>query len=382
MSDEAGDTAGRTDEPAWPSAPGEVPAAATPPASTPMEPPTATTPTSEPAGWAPVPPPPGRKSRAGIVVGVILGAVVIVAGIVVGIVVLSGGDSFPDDDQRALIRAIPGSVTADDCTALSTGDNAVIAAVRCRVGNGAEIVTARQFAGVGDTNDGFEVDQDAVELSDSSTSDCIDRDKVEHDYDSNDGYSGRVLCYRKGGRSVIVWTNPDAGVVFTARRNDTRDVKLYEWWSAGISRRYPTTEEVDALKALAPESAEECQSARPLRGSIAAIRCDGVGDVSLYFTQYASTQEMADQYVSFLDDTGLEQGENAGTNTCPLEGAINVQGATTGRVFCTYDGSGEAPRIVFTDEATDVLVEVLGDDGEDGDALLVQWGVGSYDPVS
>ena len=296
---------------------------------------------------------------------------------------LSSSDSFPDDDQQALIRAIPGDVSADDCEAVAAEeDDAAIAGVRCRTDGGAEIVYARQFTGVDDTNAGLEEYEDIVELSDSTTSDCIDRDKVEHDYESNAGYSGRVLCYRAGGRSVIAWTDPDKKIVFSASRGDTQDVKLYRWWSAGIARRYPTVDEVNALKALAPESADDCQAARPLRGSIAAIRCDGAGDVSLYFTQYASTQDMVDQYVSFLDDTGLEQGENAETDTCPLEGAINVQGDTTGRVFCTYDGSGEAPRIVFTDESTDILAEVLGDDGDDGDQLLIQWGVGSYDPAS
>ncbi len=353
------DTAGRADAPAWPSAPAAGDASA-------------------PSGWAPVPPP--KKSRAGLVIGLILGALVLVGVLVVGLVVLSSsGDGFPSDDEQALIRAIPGPVKTDDCTSLSTSSEAVVAAVSCRVGDGADLVTARKFAGVRDTNKGFAVDEAVVELADD-TSDCIDRDKVEHDYDSNAGYSGRVLCYRKNGRSVIAWTHPEKGIVFTASRNDRRDVKLYRWWSAGIGRRYPTTDQVDALKELAPGSAKKCQSARPLRGSIAAIRCDGVGGVSLYFTQYASTQDMADQYVSFLGDAGLEQGQNAGTDTCPEEGAINARGETTGRVFCTYDGSGKAPRIVFTDEATDILAEVLGDDGEDGDQLLIQWGIGSYDP--
>ena len=359
------ESAGRADGPTWPSA--QV-AADGPDA----------TPAAEPPGWAPVPPP--KRSHAGLVIGLILGALVVVGVLVVGLVVLSSsGDGFPSDGQRALIRAIPGSVKTDDCTSLSTSSDAVVAAVSCRVGNGADLVTARKFADVDATNKGFGVDEGVVELSDD-TSDCIDRDKVEHDYTSNEGYSGRVLCYRRNGRSVLAWTHPGQGIVFTASRNDRQDVKLYRWWSAGIARHYPTTDEVDALKKLAPQSAKECQSARPLRGSVAAIRCDGAAGVSLYFTQYASTQDMADQYVTFLGDAGLEQGQNAGSATCPEEGAINVRGTTTGRVFCTYDGSGKAPRIVFTDEATDILAEVLGDDGGDGDQLLIQWGIGSYDP--
>jgi hypothetical protein len=339
---------------------------------------------SEPGGWAPAPPPRARTSRAGLVVGLIVGAVVVVGVVVVGLVVLlAGSDSFPDDGEAALIRAIPGTVRADDCEALhAEEDDAAIAGVRCRVRGGAEVVYARKYTGVDDTNAGLATYEDVVEISESGTSDCIDRDKVEHDYESNVGYSGRVLCYRAGGRSVIAWSNPDAEIVFSASRGDKQDVKLYRWWSAGIARRYPTTREVDALKALAPESAEECQSARPLRGSVAAIRCDGAEGASLSFTQYASTQDMADQYVSLLADTGLEQDENAGTGTCPLEGAINAGGETTGRVFCTYEGSGEAPRIVFTDKATDILAEVQGDDGGDGDQLLIRWGIGSYDPAS
>lgn len=367
----------RQEPPAEPS-PASPPPASTAPTGAAAPPPAVPPAPVADAGWDRPPAPVQKKSRVGLIVGLVVGALVVVAAVVVGVVVLTGGESFPNGDQKALIRSIPGRPKAADCKAISVTDPKPIAAVSCKLDGGADVVTAAKYADIKHMNAGFTHEEKVVKLSSSSTSDCIDRDRVEHDYDSADGSAGRALCYRKGGHAVVAWTNGDTKTVFRAQRNDKQDVRLYAWWANAVKRRYPTTEQVDALKALAPAGADECQSARPLRGSVAAIRCTNADGSGLYFTQFDTNQRMNAEYLSLRSGTDLSEGENVAAATCPFEGAVTTRGALSGRVFCTYDES--TPRIVYTDEPSSVLVEVIGDDHADGNALITEWRKGTYDP--
>ncbi len=356
-----------SEAPGWPSQPGGQP---------PVPPvPPVPEPGSDP-GWAPTPPGAAKKSRAGLVVGLIIGGLVVVGALVVGLVVLSGGESFPDDDQTSLIRAIPGRPKAAACKAITV--EGASAAVSCRVKGGADVVTAAQFDGVSGANKGFAAEEAVIEDSESD-GDCIDRNEVVHDYETVDGVDGRALCYRQNGRSVIVWTSPAAGIVFRASRDDKQDVQLYRWWADGIQRRFPTVEQLVDLKALAPAGFEDCEWFYEKGTATVATLCTNDAGQRLYYNQIDDPDDLLDEYVSLAEDAGLEEGQNFESATCPFEAQATTNGEATGRVFCAV-GDDDAPKLVYTDEPSGLLIEVYGAEGDDPAALVAEWRTGAFDP--
>ncbi|MGZ8753464.1 MAG: hypothetical protein ACXW1S_10835 [Acidimicrobiia bacterium] len=353
--------------PSWPSAPGEQPATA---------PPVATHRAAPAPGWSAPPVPAAKKSRVGLVVGLVVGALLVVGAVVVGVVVLASSESFPDDDQEGLIRAIPGEPRAAACKAITV--EGARAAVSCRVRGGADVVTAAQFDGITGANEGFAEEEAFVEGS-GTDGDCIDRNEVVHDYETIDGEGGRALCYRRRGRSVIAWTSPGAGIVLRATRGDKQDLQLYRWWADGIQRRFPTVDQLVDLKAVAPEGFDDCEWFYEKQAATVAIRCTDDNGLRLYYNQFDDSQDLLDEYVSQVDDDELGEGENAEAGTCPFEAQATTGGEPTGRVFCAIGADG-APKIVYTDEPSGLLIEVYGSEGDAADALVAEWRIGAFDP--
>lgn len=276
---------------------------------------------------------------------------VLFSGVAVFWRISDSGPSTATPDQDALLRsaAVPASVRAD-CQGTTRLPPGATDGLVCTPGQGADRVRFYRFSSDAALTDYFDEQVSEAGVDTDAEGDCSEVVDVEHAYATVRDLEGRVLCYRAGGRSTLVWTMPEALAVGVAERFDTDDQSLYDWWNlayqvqlSSANRRVElTVAEIELLRRIPPEVQPTCgpeDEADVLRGAVASLVCV-VADTDVFYTAFGSLAAMSEVYDEQIALAGIAAGSGGVTgSSCPGEGPYRVGTPNAGNMLCSLGDS-------------------------------------------
>jgi hypothetical protein len=275
-----------------------------------------------------------------------------------------------DPEQRALLQsaAVPGPLRGE-CDGTRGVPDGAVSAIVCTPVEGADVVRYYAFPNTDAMTAFYDARVEESGAARNAPDDCSQVVDVEHAFSTARNTSGRVACFRDGGRSMLLWTMPAVRAVGLAERDDVDDQSLYDWWNVSYlveidqAAEPELTADETALLEHIPESFRAtCQSTELLRGAVASLGCLS-GDSDVFYTSYSDVDAMSAVY------DAQREGAQVGTDTgranpadCPGEGPYRVGSPDEGRILCYLD-EGIA-RATWTDPQLVVLTEAIRRDDQ------------------
>jgi hypothetical protein len=143
--------------------------------------------------------------------------------------VTTGGISFPNEREQALLGHIP-TPLRDQCLRDKEPYKRAIAAVICAASSGASRIYYQAYETRADMSDEYAGILETENVSPGGGN-CEQGRVGDRMYSRGIGVTGSVACYHRKDRTTwIVWTHNELHIIALAYRNDRNIKVLTEWW--------------------------------------------------------------------------------------------------------------------------------------------------------
>ncbi len=376
-----------------------------------------------------IPAPPPRPCK-GLVLGGAVALILVAASAAAGVRAFNSASPaavenvFPNAAERELIGQAPVAFR-ETCV---RNEIAGAASVRCTSDQGAHEIVLTRFASQRAAEDAYNRQASRAGIS-RDTDDCGNSYRAEHAYEGERGVTGRVLCHRDNGSSVIAWVSDGEKLtLLSATRPDADHAQLYKWWVELVERRLlPGSQETPALQAApvpqaapppapgphppqaapasppqplpVPQAAPPPQPQAPaftpqqeeliahvpasfrstcrpsdddIRGAIAVVACGPTSGAGL--VKYVQFTDLRSMYRLYLRRAMLVRPPDGPTcDSVPpdfhAESRYQADGRGSGRHLCFTNDDGK-PQTEWTNE--DLLIYAAAE-GSDASALIAWW---------
>jgi hypothetical protein len=252
----------------------------------------------------------------------------------------------PAPDQVALAR-VPASLR-EDCQVVDTSIAGADSALSCRDSAG-RIAMTTLFATGPAASAAY-----ARDVSDSGASqaqgDCATAAGAEHRYPATGPARGRVLCYIRDDRAVIVWTDTKASTVGRAEAPVADDAALRRSWSEwmGADEAFPTADERALFDVAAGVGCVRApvDDLDAFPGAVAGVNCvpRGTGARAVSYYRFAALPDLRAAFTDRVSSAKAPSGVACATGAAP--GFLGTQrhdwlGVDLGQVLCQpgHDGT-------------------------------------------
>lgn len=246
-------------------------------------------------------------------------------------------------DQTDLAR-IPEALRAD-CRDTTTSMTGASSALACPDDAGHTAVTSL-FATGATASRAYRRAVDASGVG-RSQGDCVRDDRGEHRYPATGSPVGRVLCYVRAGKAVVVWLDDEARTVSRAEASDAAALRrAWSGWT-GTDRAFPTADERALLDVAAGTDCVRASAADldPYPAATAAVTCvpRGSGARSVTYYRFASPSALrngvSDRVKAAGADSGVRCADGAGSGFLGTA-RHDWLGVDLGQVLCRPESDG------------------------------------------
>ncbi|MQA77342.1 MAG: protein kinase [Streptosporangiales bacterium] len=247
-------------------------------------------------------------------------------------------------DQTTDLARIPAALRGD-CRAATTAMTGAASALSCPDDAGRTAVTSLFTAG----STASRAYRRAVAASGvgRSQGDCVRGTQGEHRYPATGPPVGRVLCYVRDGRAVVVWIDDEARTVSRAEASDATALRrAWTGWT-GTDRAFPSADERALVDVAAGIDCVRAATADldAFPAATAAVTCvpRGSGARSVTYYRFASRPVLRDSFSDRVQAAGADSGARCAEGDAPGflgTGRHDWLGVDLGQVLCRPESDG------------------------------------------